>query len=315
VALSELGSYGKQSTAYAGLAAPVQGAPPPTLTLLPQTETLTTANSKTAATVEQRVSRELLVNVTASFLMVGGIGAASQAVLPFQYGPRVDVLAKYESSRRDLWITTGEFVDSRNVNGPCLGLVAEPNQPVPECAPQSDIGLVEEVWRHSLTRHSITELGAGFNVTRSHLPPIEPGYDIIPYPVAMAAYAYNSPTTLRYPGYSGSTNQFRLQVALAPTIDYRGLPDDAASATLVYGYAKHRFSIAEQILASDTLGTGFTSSVKAFEARTDVRYTVSRHVAFTAALVYGWLNQAPYGPLSSGYGSLGFLVDSGELRY
>jgi len=152
-------------------------------------------------------------------------------------------------------------------------------------------------------------------VTRSHLPPIEPGYDIIPYPVAMAAYAYNSPTTLRYPGYSGSTNQFRLQVALAPTIDYRGLPDDAASATLVYGYAKHRFSIAEQILASDTLGTGFTSSVKAFEARTDVRYTVSRHVAFTAALVYGWLNQAPYGPLSSGYGSLGFLVDSGELRY
>jgi hypothetical protein len=306
-------SYGSESTAYIGLTAPVAGAPPQQPALVPTTTTILAALSRSTAIAEYRLAQHWMGGVLGEYLVTGGVDAASQVTVPLQYGPRAELSATYAASRRGYWITTasGQIVEVEY--GPCTYLVAI-NVPPPNCAPQSDIALAKEAWRYYVSRSSYTELGAGASVVRSHIDHDVP-YNTVWFPTARATYAYAQPNLVRYPGFGGVAHSLRVDAVLEPFVDYRGLADNRFGAAVTYGYVNNRLSLTEQISAGVTSGTFFVPSAKTFTSRTALQYAFNRHLAFDTSLVYAWVDQAPYGALSSGYMSFGLTAGTGLVHY
>ena len=110
-------------------------------------------------------------------------------------------------------------------------------------------------------------------------------YTLTAFPTAFFTYSYGKPFTIRYPGYSGDGQSIRIDASLSPYVDYRGVAQNFAGGSLTYGLAHRHFTVTEQIAGGAAAGVLFLPAERTLSSRTQVVYTINRHVAVDTTLV------------------------------
>jgi hypothetical protein len=196
LALREDGTYAIQNSAYllptsaTPPAAPAQGmmgmpAPtptPPALTTAPAPKTITLGTSRTVLATNLLLDPRTRANGSLEYSLSGGLDAGSQAVLPFQMGPRVVVDVSHSLARRDTLGVTASAQQADFSASPC------PPTTTGTCQPSDRIAQLTAVERHALSRSSGLTFTAGAATAAARLKP-QDGYHYTPYPVAEASYS------------------------------------------------------------------------------------------------------------------------------
>jgi hypothetical protein len=198
----------------------------------PAPQNLLLESTRTTGTVTVRTDRRSSLSAGAAYLTSGGLDASSQAVLPEQQGPRVDLLFQRSLSRRDVVRTIANAQAADFSEGPCVAVGGAPATPGARCAPQAQVLLATEGISHLLDRATLLTLDAGVSFARSRVVHAVP-YQSAPYATGRLALTHHQ-------GEHGATT-LELSAEVAPFIDLRtGLVRDSAQGQVSLGSVMSR---------------------------------------------------------------------------
>jgi hypothetical protein len=195
LSLSEAGTYGQINSAFLQ---PTQTGQSVTLQPAASFSTIDFASSMTNFTASFLAGRSAAVFLSGTYFVSGGLTTGSQAVLPRQYGPRVDVGVSDAISRLDT-LSTMATAQETNTYGAC------PNQtgtPVQYCAEQAALSLLQETLRHQLSPVSTLSVGGG--VAASIIQPPGLAKELVIQPTFSAVFSYRFGTSAGLIGLPGT---------------------------------------------------------------------------------------------------------------
>jgi hypothetical protein len=265
VTASEDGSYGTfNATNLQSVNAPLTAGSTamPTggqnLLTVAKNETITTASSRSALMVSDRPSRRATYMLDASYSLSGGVTDSARAILPFQYGPRVDGTLSYVVSRRDLMVTTAYAFSTDFTTGPCAGFTVVMGATVPTCAPQIRLAYLTEGVRHAIDGATVLSVSAGAAAAAFR---IDTDVDYEPFvaPVATASLSHR----LRRLGQ----NSWEIDVSLTPTVD----PTTGSLSDFVSGQFTYMSALSSRLTLQASAGAGQSLYVKGPTSITSVQ--------------------------------------------
>jgi hypothetical protein len=268
IRLSETGTYGQLTLASnpvlqtppAQTSTPeMQGLPPSTVTLVPQTpRSLSFASSDTSVTTALQV-RPWTLTARVGYVVSGGADSASQQVLPFGQGPVAQGGADLRLSARDR---------------DHLVTVANASEASFSSGTEDVVVGAEEQWRHKWTRRSESMLGVGWNAVRSRSAPNAPNV-YGSSPGAEAGF-------MEHFVHGRDSGDLRFDLRLSPIINpLTGLVDDQLRAT-IEGRWMHGPRVTYRAVASagGSADQGTTTSVRQALAEADVGYIASKWITW-----------------------------------
>jgi hypothetical protein len=216
IAAGEDVSYGWYNSGYlvpAAASGQSAGGMPGTLpTILPSAapQTIKTITSRTASAAAMRLARRDTLTVGASWIVAGGVDAASQAILPQQQGPRADASLSHDLSRTDRVVTQAYAQGASFTSVSCATLGAAAAGSGVVCAPQDEIFQLSEAVQHAFRRLTTLRVSAGLTFARERVTPDRP-FDANFYPSGDVLFTHSF----------GPRGRATLQVgaSLAPLVD------------------------------------------------------------------------------------------------
>ena len=139
------------------------GQQPPTLNPV-KLATVDYVYNETSLGVSSRLSRPLRFTFVAAYLNSGGLGTASQVVMPYQWGPRVEATLDWKASSTSTLASA--FAAQANIF-PVLYTTDASGNPVAGPGRQIYLTQVAETWRTALTRHTSAWLIGGLSVANT----------------------------------------------------------------------------------------------------------------------------------------------------
>jgi len=122
-------------------------------------------NNETSVGVSSRISKRLRFTFVAAFLNSGGVDAASQQVMPYQWGPRAEATLDWNVSSSS---TLGTALAAQaNIFPVLYAATSTSATPVSGPGRQIYIGTVAETWRIRLSRYTSTWLIGGVSLSNT----------------------------------------------------------------------------------------------------------------------------------------------------
>jgi hypothetical protein len=252
LSFSEDGTYGRQNysalspTPTAGAAAPAPVSPP-AIQLVPGAQTILTGSARTAASLELRAARFLTLTLAPSYFVGGGLDSTSQASIPLQSTPHVQLGAAYTLERRSTLTWTLGATDSRFSAFACdttTGLASLTANGT--CAPHDDLVESSMTWRRQLTREDDLALAAGFTATYSH---VHAGDDVTnEFPTGSLTWNHHLDASVN------ARSDVSTDLRVAPVIDLRsGIIDQRAQARLAWVAHEARETFSADLVFTQSL--------------------------------------------------------------
>ena len=144
-------SYGTENLSTP-ITTPVQGAAgqqPPTLNPVAVTSLLY-LNNEVSAGIAARLSRRLRFTAAVSYLTSGGLSTAAQEVMPYQYGPLVELTLDWAASATSHLITS--LTGQGSIFPVLYTATSTSSTPVAQTGPEIFLATLTETWRARLSR-------------------------------------------------------------------------------------------------------------------------------------------------------------------
>jgi hypothetical protein len=310
----EYGQFGVQNSAYLALASTTTTMPPPaqqSVQPLANPETVDYGASRSDLNLRYQFSRRSFTEILLEYGIQGGLGAASQTILPVVQGPRAEALIGYKASRVDTVETHLIGATSSSTPIDCSPYLINPLPNNELCQPNAYSAQLTEMWRRQLTRHSEVWIGAGPGLVLARLSP-DYNYTHAVYPIVVAGFQYARTLESIKP-------VLRFDFQVAPLIDVRtGIIDDRAQGTLTLTVPIRYLKLTGSLSGSRSVDPLFAEPVTSILGNFEADYRLESYVSLGGGIRYAWQEQTLYDQTtqtkSTGVYSTGMLFVQATFR-
>lgn len=280
---------------------------PANVQLLAAPQNLTFVSSRSEIAASDRVSPKGTLSLAVDYLIQGGTDAPSQTVLPLVQGPSAEAGYDEALSPRDgveLVLNARRSETAPSVCSPFLptALLVAPGQP---CEPLDYIEQAAGLWRHRIDPSTGITLGAGVAGVQVRLQDAQPTFDTNVLPVASASIEHTEIVAKQ------TTNEYRVDLALAPFIDFlSGAVDERLQLTASSRFPSRTVVYSATLGATQTVFSTFVEPFTSVQATADVEFIVSPATSLGCGARLAWQNVEGLGSFAMGmiYGALTLRV-------
>ncbi|MDP9035922.1 MAG: hypothetical protein M3O50_14065 [Myxococcota bacterium] len=309
---AQSGQAAGQATGQGAGTATVPATVTPTSPILLTPQTITFLSTRTLLAIASQIDTRTLFAVDGGYVWSGGLGAASRAVVPQQYGPRADVSFAYALTRSDQFVSNAYAQVTQFTDALCGTAVATlmPAAAVGSalCSPQDQIAQITVGVRHGVSASTSFEIDAGAAAARTRFDRDVP-YDLKGYPSGRAAVTHRT-------GKGGHLT-FETSAQLSPLIDPR--------TGLVSNFAQGQLSLTDPLTNTVTFHTALTGAqtvptdaplaVGVVSGTVEMTFRLDRHVDLGFGGSGAWQTQNSLGSFFFAYGYLAVTVHAPALRF
>lgn len=313
ISVNEALTYGDRNFSYlVAPPAPAPGdttpAPTPIPTPPPQlvasSRTLRFGSTRTALSVQVVPARRWSFTSSVSYLLSGGLDAESRETVPVQRGPRADVSAGYQITRRDgvgaaLSATSLSSTGTRCTIGTDTGAT---------CRPEVQIAEGSLSYRHALSRQTSFTMTGGASLTRTRIrSEVDADETVFGTGGTALTHAFAA---------FGERMALGADLRLTVVVDSRtSLADQRAIGTTTLAWTHGRFTTRLGATATRSVDLDGPTAATALGGTAEVTYRASRFFGVLSGVNLAWQDQRGLGSLFSRVAYVAVTAETAPWRF